>query len=133
MDLAVDDIVSFHGIVAPEQVVDHYRTNDFLVLPSRQEAFGMVAAEAMSYGLPVVVTSSGGPEYYVDRRVGRFCPPGDVAALAATLKEMIQMPTKAFQDMGNEAIKIVRQRFEIQNIADHFLDLFFKLVSQTSK
>ena len=130
MDLAVDDIVSFHGLVDPEQVVRHYRTNDFLVLPSRQEAFGMVAAEAMSYGLPVVVTSSGGPEYYVDRRVGRVCPPGDVAALAAVLKEMIQMPAKALQDMGSEARKIVRQRFEIQNIADRFLDLFLKVVPQ---
>ena len=32
-------------------------------------------AEAMSYGLPVVVTTAGGPEYYVDHRVGREVGP----------------------------------------------------------
>jgi glycosyltransferase involved in cell wall biosynthesis len=122
--LAVDDVVTFHGEVDPEQMVGYYRSNHFLVLPSRQEAFGMVAAEAMGYGLPVVVTKSGGPEYYADHRVGRVCPAGDVNALAAALKEMIRMPAAELQIMGREARNLVEHQFNVEKTADQFLDLF---------
>jgi glycosyltransferase involved in cell wall biosynthesis len=124
--LVIDDVVTFHGWVHPQQMANYYRTNHFLVLPSRQEAFGMAVAEAMSYGLPVVVTTAGGPEYYVDHRVGRVCPVGDVDALAAALKEMIRMPLDALQTMGKAARILVNQHFNIENTADQFLDLFYQ-------
>jgi glycosyltransferase involved in cell wall biosynthesis len=128
VDLAIDDAVIFHGRVNPGQVAEHYRANHFLVSPSRQEAFGMVVAEAMSYGLPVVVTESGGPEYYVDNRVGRVCPAGDVDALAAALTEMIRMPLDRLQIMGEQARSTVARHFDIEDTAGQFLDLFFSLV-----
>jgi len=88
----------------------------------------MAVAEAMSYGLPVVVTAAGGPEYYVDHRVGRVCPAGDVDALADALKEMIRMPLDALQTMGKAARILVNRHFNIENTADQFLDLFYNLL-----
>jgi len=126
--LVIDDAVTFHGWVHPELMANCYRSNHFLVLPSRQEAFGMAVAEAMSYGLPVVVTAAGGPEYYVDHRVGRVCPAGDVDALADALKEMIRMPLDALQTMGKAARILVNRHFNIENTADQFLDLFYNLL-----
>jgi glycosyltransferase involved in cell wall biosynthesis len=63
---------------------------DVLVLPSLQEPFGTVVAEAMNAGTPVVATRVGGlPEVVEDGVTGRLVEPGDPAALAAAVREVL--------------------------------------------
>jgi glycosyltransferase involved in cell wall biosynthesis len=63
---------------------------DVLVLPSHQEPFGTVLAEAMNAGTPVVATRVGGiPEVVEDGVSGRLAPPGDPEALAAAIAEVL--------------------------------------------
>jgi glycosyltransferase involved in cell wall biosynthesis len=51
-------------------VAEHLRTAALCVLPAWQEGFGIVAAEALACGVPVVTTPSGGPEELVERSGG---------------------------------------------------------------
>lgn len=61
--------VEILGLV--NDVVDVLPKATLLVLPSLQEGFGIVVAEALACGVPVVVTPSGGPEDLVrDSRAG---------------------------------------------------------------
>ncbi len=63
---------------------------DVLVLPSRQEPFGTVLAEAMNAGTPVVATRVGGlAEVVEDGVTGLLVPPGDPAALAGAVLEVL--------------------------------------------
>jgi len=63
---------------------------DVLVLPSYQEPFGTVLAEAMAVGTPVVATRVGGLAEVVDDGVsGRLVEPGDADALAAAVLEVL--------------------------------------------
>jgi len=63
---------------------------DVLVLPSRQEPFGTVLAEAMAVGTPVVATRVGGlPEVVEDGVTGRLVAPGDPPALAAAVLDVL--------------------------------------------
>jgi glycosyltransferase involved in cell wall biosynthesis len=63
---------------------------DVLALPSRREAFGTVAAEALAAGTPVVATRSGGvEEYLVPGRNGELVMPGDVEALASAIQSVL--------------------------------------------
>jgi glycosyltransferase involved in cell wall biosynthesis len=63
---------------------------DVLVLPSRAEPFGTVLAEAMAVGTPVVATAVDGLVEVVEDGVsGRLVPPGDPAALAAAVLEVL--------------------------------------------
>lgn len=59
---------------------------DVVALPSREEPFGLAAAEALAAGTPVVATRCGGPEEFVVPGVnGELVPAADPTALAAAL------------------------------------------------
>jgi glycogen(starch) synthase len=66
---------------------------DVLVLPSAYEEMGSVLVEAMAAGLPVVASAVGGiPEVVRDGETGLLVPPGDVAALTASLDRLAADP-----------------------------------------
>lgn len=74
--------VSFPGFVNQSELPSLYAAADALVLPSQRETFGVVVAEAMHAGLPVVVSSGVGcAEDLVSADSGLTFPAGDVEAL----------------------------------------------------
>jgi len=79
----VAGLVTFVGQVAPERVPAHLRAARLLVLPSVDEGLGLVVAEALVAGTPVVGARSGGiPDLLTDPDSGVLVPPDDGAALA---------------------------------------------------
>lgn len=81
--------VLFHGLRSKEEVAEFMRKANFLVLPSLVETFGVVAAEALATGTPVLATRCGGPEEFVTDEVGLLIPPGDEDALYKALSYML--------------------------------------------
>ena len=78
--------VERHGVVEPGRVPDYYAGADVFVLPSTEEPYGMVYAEALVAGLPVVGWRAGNLPNLVDDGVeGRLIPVGDVGALRSVL------------------------------------------------
>lgn len=74
-------------------VAEHVRSASLFVLPSRQEGFGIAAAEALAAGVPVVATRSGGPEELVERSGGgRLLDGWTAEELAATCRELLGDP-----------------------------------------
>ena len=70
----------------PHADLPHWmRASDVLVLPSISEGFGLVAAEALACGIPVVSTCSGGPEDIVEEGMGVLVPPKNASALAKAI------------------------------------------------
>jgi len=79
------------GVV--DSVVPSLRRGTLFVLPSHQEGFGLVAAEAMAAGLPVVTTPSGGPEALVrDSRGGVVLSGYSTEELVATVRGLLDDP-----------------------------------------
>ena len=57
----------------------YLKKSDLFLLPSESESFGLVALEAMSFGVPVITTSSGGvTELVMNNKNGFTCNVGDV-------------------------------------------------------
>jgi glycosyltransferase involved in cell wall biosynthesis len=86
--LGLGERVRFLGALRPEQVPGALLACHAFVLPSRHETFGVVLAEALASGRPVLSTRCGGPESIVGPHDGLLVPPGDVDALAAGLAEL---------------------------------------------
>ncbi len=80
---------------AVQSVVPSLRRGTIFVLPSHQEGFGIVAAEAMAAGLPVVTTPSGGPEALVGDSGGGVVLSGFSAEeLAETVRGLLADPVR---------------------------------------
>lgn len=86
-----------------------YRWADVVTMPSqRPESLGRVAIEAMSYGVPPLVTAVGGlPEVVEAGKTGWIVPPGGPEPIAALLAELVVHPAH-WRDFGRAA----RARYE---------------------
>lgn len=70
-----------------------WREADVFAMPTRGEAFGMVYQEAAAAGLPAIGSALNAiPEIVADGETGLLVPPGDVDALAAALRRLVESP-----------------------------------------
>jgi len=123
-DLGIGNHVQFAGQVPDEELAALYRRASVCVLPSYYEAFGLVAAEAMAFGVPVVATSAGGlPEVVEDGVTGILVPPGDVRALAEAIVRVLDDPYLR-QRMGKAGRSRVLSRFAVDRVVHETLAVY---------
>jgi len=87
--------ITLAGEWPPQSVAHAYRKADAFVLPSFHEGYGMVFAEAMAHGLPLIATTAGAIPETVSPEAALLVPPGDSAALAWALRRVIAEPVLA--------------------------------------
>ena len=84
---------------------------DLLLMPSRLEAFGLVALEAAACRVPTIATRQGGvPELIEDGVNGRLLPVGDVTAMAEAALALLRDPA-TLDAMATAARQTAQQRF----------------------
>jgi len=88
--LGLDARMTLTGPLGEARLDGLYRTSDIFVLPSRYEGYGMVFAEAMARGLPVVAAAAGAVPDTVPESAGILIPPDDPDALAAALRDLLR-------------------------------------------
>jgi glycosyltransferase involved in cell wall biosynthesis len=81
------------GFVPRDRLLALYERAAVVACPSRREGFGVVCAEAMAHGRPVVASAVGGlRDLVIEGETGLLVPPGDVSALRAALKRLLGDP-----------------------------------------
>ena len=125
--LGISDCLITLGEVNAESVSQLLQSSDIYVSPSIVESFGLSTLEAMSAGLPCVVTDIPGSRDLVSDEYGLFVKKADPDQLAAAIKYLIENPNVR-QNMGikaqSEALK-----YDWPNVAKRYVDVYKEILN----
>lgn len=109
--LGLTERVIFPGPIPEEEKVAYYNLADIFVLPSFLEGFGLVAAEAMACGKPVVAANAASlPEVVADEQTGYLADPHRPEDFAGKILRLLQdEPLR--RAMGQAGLERVRRLF----------------------
>lgn len=119
--------ISLLGRKNKEEIVEILSQSDVFVLSSRAETFGVVYIEAMMLGLPVIATSCGGPEEFVQKSDGILIPTDNVDALAEAL---LFMYTNYKMYNRKLIAEDCRKRFSSSVIAKQLTNIFETVIAK---
>ncbi|SMC50533.1 rhamnosyl/mannosyltransferase [Janibacter indicus] len=119
----ISERVHLLGRLSPRQVATAMSHADVVVVPSRREAFGLVALEAWRAGTPLVGTVHGGmPEFVSDGVDGVLVDPIDSSALAGAVAALLADPVTAAALAAAGSARC--EEFSWQAVADLYCDLY---------
>jgi len=122
----------FVGPVAGAAKEKLYREADLFILPTFTENFGMVVAEALSYGVPVITTKGAPWEGLIDHCCGWWVDVG-VEPLAEAIQAAVAMTDTERQEMGKRGYRLVEVNFSWPRIAKEMLAMYQWILGQGSK
>lgn len=121
-DRGVADAVRFLGRVSDAELGSLYRRASVFAMPSRQEGFGLVYAEAMWWGLPCIgTTADAAAQVISEGETGELLPYGDVDALADALARLLSERERTAR-MGEAARRHARERFGYARFREDLLE-----------
>jgi glycosyltransferase involved in cell wall biosynthesis len=116
-----DEVPGAVGFVPHDELGRLYTRAAVVACPSRREGFGVVCAEAMAYGRPVVAGDVGGLRDLVrHEETGLLVPPGDVGALRAALQRLLADPDLR-RRLGEAGRARIAEHFTWQRFGDETL------------
>lgn len=96
---------------------------DLLLMPSRNESFGMVLVEAMYFNVPVMASNVGGiPDVVHHQQNGVLLPTDDVAAWQTAIADYLHHPA-IYRELAQRAVADVVTRYSIATCATRILQL----------
>ncbi|HZB26845.1 MAG TPA: glycosyltransferase family 4 protein [Vicinamibacterales bacterium] len=124
-ELQVASRVRFTGRITEEEKIRLYQSSDILLFPSVREGFGMVAAEALACGVPVIGNSRTSTREIVRHGVSGLLvdQPADAEALGAALGELARDPERR-RAYGEAGRCDVRQRFSWPRSARQVIEAY---------
>ncbi len=124
--LGVGDSTEFLGVLSDQDLRDAYQRCGIFTLPSinKLEGFGIVALEALSSGAPVITTEVAGSAELIRRHnAGLVVAPGDVPALVAAIRSLLDNPGEASL-MGKRGSLAVQQQFGWDRVAQQVIQVY---------
>lgn len=122
------DAVSFVGPVAGRAKEHEYRAAELFILPTHSENFGLVIAEALSYGIPVLTTRGAPWQELETERCGFWSEPRECEILEA-LTRATSLSPQMLAEMGARGRELIRGRYGWPRVAESFVLAYEKLIS----
>ncbi|MCL5004510.1 MAG: glycosyltransferase [Patescibacteria group bacterium] len=126
-NLKIDDKVIFTGMLVGDDKIAAYRESDVFVLPSYSENFGMVVAEAMAAGKPVVITKGVGIAKKVEEAGAGLVVEKDAKQVAEAILKILNNSDLA-KKIGENGRKLVKTEFSSGKVAEKFMEEYNKIL-----
>lgn len=134
-ELGVARWCRFLGARPRRMLYEQLHTYDLLVQPSRYEGFGLTIVEAMAAGVPVLVSNIEGPMEIIDNgKYGYYFQVGDYLDCSQKIAHIMKKSEcQTLPEQLQGIAEYARQRFNITDTANLYLDAYRKVISQTVK
>jgi glycosyltransferase involved in cell wall biosynthesis len=121
---SLEDNIKLLGYVDSNLKMKLLKEADLFVLPSHSEGFPVSVLEAMSYGLPMILTKVGAiDEVLIDQKNRLFSEVGNYSDLAEKIIQII-LDTELREKMAENNYKLVKNDFNLKKFENKIIDLF---------
>lgn len=119
---------NYLGKLGKEAIINCYRENDVFVMPSKTETFGLVYAEAMSQGLPVIYTRGQGFDGQFEEGIVGYavCATDEIQIVEAIIKIV-----NNYQEISKNCCTYVN-RFNWDTICEKYLAIYKSIVERNA-
>jgi len=120
-----DEILFIGPKYGPEKIVE-YQNADLFVLPTHSENFGMVIAEALASGLPVITTKGTPWGEIITHNCGWWIDVG-INELTSTLEDALVKPQTELCQLGENGINLIYKKYSLQQVSSDMKKLYFDI------
>lgn len=124
------NILSVDRTSSPAELADIYSAADIFVNPTLEEVFGLVNAESLACGTPVVTFDTGGSPESIDENTGIVVEKGNTEELLAAIAEM---KSKGKATYSEHCINRVKRLFEKAEKYREYMELYSEINEHTEK
>ena len=132
IQLGIANYIHFIGGVYGEQKWKLFKEADLFILPTHSENFGIVVAEALACGTPVITTQGTPWKELESNHCGWWTAIGTEATTKA-LKDFLQQTETQLEQMGRNGRKLVEEKYSSQKMAYDMVNLYRKILEQWQK
>ena len=122
--------INYLGFITDEQLIDLYKTADIFVLPTLFEGMPTVVLEAMSFGLPVIVSDVGATAELVDVTNGYLIEKNNVAQLKKAIMDFYSLEISSKEKLSEASVNKVKHTYNWETVAGNHIEFFKKLVAE---
>lgn len=125
--LGIGQLVKFCGGVYGDEKWRLFRQSDVFVLPTYSENFGIVVAEALASGTPVI-TTKGTPWEELDMNHCGWWTEIGTKPLVDALNEFLSLNEQELEVMGENGRRLVEEKYSVKNMAEAMVRLYDKVL-----